>query len=242
MIAQFTSDIKTKNCVQLLQMQNYALMFDFMDPDRRKNYFSIKTLNFFNRHNPNERVLKNSQTYNEQSGKLRLGNQEEDIQFLRNPYCNVISIINIISERKRIYSIMKSISSGINAPIYNRVKGDDYFDWLYYDLLKFKEVMFARIGDNIYIAPNGANLKLSHPSLLGGYPYEVDDAGTLEMNGPRIIAKNDSGHYGGDRKINETMTKLLFFPLLFQLPKKSSDQQPNERLKRIGRMIINMKK
>lgn len=218
MTAQFTSDAKknTKDCIQLLKMKEHALKVDFIDPKRRNNYFSSKTLDFFNKHNYSRNILNESKTYDVQNGKLCLDDHKEDIEFLPHPLRDMMPKkgINTVAQNEKLkWRIDDSIyGGGYLSNTYTRKSGTDSFEEsLEQQLLKYKEVMFITKGSTMYFAPNGKeNIQLSHPSLLGGYQYEVDDAGTLGIQDDRIVAMEDSGHYGkGGGQINTEITNML---------------------------------
>lgn len=223
MTAQFTSDTKGKSkkaCIQLFEMQNYALRVDFNDPNRRNNYFATKTVDFFDRYHHLDDLNKPS-IYDNVNGKLRLGGQEEDIQFLHHPLRDMIPYTDTAIKAKREVlknRIKESLTEGYLSNIYTREREDSFKESLEQKLLKYQEVMFIIKDNTMFFAPNGRNnIKLSHPSLFGGYPYDVDDAGTLKMERDKIIAINDSGHYGKRGGINQEVTNKLNPPVLVDL-------------------------
>lgn len=218
-IAQFISDTieksKNKKCIQLLEIQEDALRFDFITKDRREKYFSTANIEFFNNH------IHQGIGLNTKDGELitRDKKQKQKIIFLPHPLRDMMpkkGINTVALNEKLKWRIGNSIySDGYMSNTYTRKSGTDSFEEsLEQQLLKYNEVMFITKGTTMYLAPNGKdNIQLSHPSLLGGYPYEVDDAGTLEIHNDRIEAMEDSGHYGkrGGR-INTEITNMLTVP------------------------------
>lgn len=219
---QFASDIIGTNknkqtCIQLLKMQEYALRIDFSDDNRRKKYFSTENIKFFDNHKSKNMYLDVNQ------GDIICGKEKQKIVFLKNPLCQALKPSDIINK----YYLLRYITNstirprdgdpdktfyGYYSQKYDRKPNENLFtpsgD---FKRLIYKEVMFVKKGGYIYIAPNdGDNIKLSHPSLLGGYPYEVDDAGVLRMKNGIVTAYNDSGHYGKyDNSKNVEMTNKL---------------------------------
>lgn len=214
-----------KPVIQLLEMQKYALVIDFFDKeDRRKNYFSTDNIRFCDEHDMDfdhdnfDHTNGESNNIDVESGKLkgkRKGSEKEETQainFLANPLVGEIPLSEIVTYRNKLEAPVKKHKTGYSSLKYERDKDADTFttDGKEKDI-QYDEVMFVEKDSKIYFAPNsGDNIKLSHPSLLGGYSYNVDDAGTLEMREDKVTAINDSGHYGKyDDKVNVVMTDLL---------------------------------
>lgn len=200
MIAQFSSNTAVnKKCIQFLNMQEKALSFDFHQQDRREKYFSTANINFYKNHqNQGIRI-------NVRDGKLKTKNKEEKIEFLSHPLRDMMQMTELSIKAKnwilksRIRESIDKTEQGYSSYKYTRNLNEDFFrikDPFEDSLLKYKEVMFV-IKDNImYFAPNGGNnIQLSHPSLLGKYPYQVDEAGTLIVRNDKIVATYNSGHY-----------------------------------------------
>lgn len=136
--------------------------------------------------------------------------ERQKIDFLIHPLRKVINLSDITNKQRILRDITNQ--TGIGGYIYRRYTDKNEFTpSMPFQNLKYDEVMFVQKGGYIYVAPNsGENIKLSHPSLLGGYPYEVDDAGVLCMENGIVTAYNDSGHYGKyDKSKNVEMTNKL---------------------------------
>ena len=211
MIAQLSfGTIAKKNCIQLLKMQKRALAYDFRTYDRREKYFSTENINFYNEHRGKGVRL------NHEHGELETNDKKQNITFLTHPLRDMMPLkgINTVAQNEKLKRLIQDSIHGIGymSNTYSRKYSTDSFEEsLEQQLLKYKEVMFIKKGTTMYFAPNGKdNIKLSHPSLLGGYPYEVDDAGTLKIHNREIVAIEDSGHYGKTGgQINKEITNML---------------------------------
>ena len=206
-IAQFSSDTAVnKKYIQFLKMQEGALRYDFTNQDRREKYFSTANIDFYNNH------IRQGIKINVISGNLKTRDEKEEqkIEFLPHPLRDMMPKkgINSVAQNEKLKLVIQDsiYGNGYMSNIYTRKSGTNSFEEsLEQQLLKYKEVMFITTGTTMYFAPNGKdNIQLSHPSLLGGYPYEVDDAGTLRVNNGKIEAIEDSG-----RQINTEMTNML---------------------------------
>lgn len=224
-VTQLSTNTTKKNeggesCIQLLSMQPDALKFDFKKEGRRNNYFSTSNITFFNDHGMNLGCI------NTKSGKLvgrkKSGEIEtQDINFLPNPLVQTIPLEEVVHRRNMLQELVGKHRDGYPSLKYTRKVGEDKFTPTsqVQSLVEYGEVMFVMDKGNIHVAPNGSHdFKLSHPSLLGGYPYEVDDAGILTMRGNRVIAIENSGHYReSEGGVNKGMTDMLNPPEREQL-------------------------